>query len=133
MCSISGGYISINSRIYLGGGLKFVFKFKLVIPEIGRHVLAESEGSQLSFPAPRRVYIFFQVCWEAPEIIWWWCKLLFMSNPTAVKVGLNELKLSWGCDNTILMIKRHLTLPNHANQTKPNKTRFRVTFAPFSS
>ena len=23
-----------------------------------------------------------------------------MSNPTEVKVGLVELKLSWGCDNT---------------------------------
>ena len=42
-----------------GEGLKFVFKFRLVIPEIGGHALAE--GSRLSVPAPRRVQIFFQV------------------------------------------------------------------------
>ena len=29
--------------------------------------------------------------------------------------------------------RKHLTLPNHANQTKPNQTRFRVTFPPYSS
>ena len=49
-----------------GGGLKFVFKVELIIPEIWGHVLAE--GSQLSVPAPRRVQIFFQV-WKKVSIL----------------------------------------------------------------
>ena len=46
------------------GGLKFVFMFKLIILEIGGHMLAE--GSHLSVPAPRRVQIFFQVSITGP-------------------------------------------------------------------
>ena len=53
-------------------GLKFVFKFKLMIPEIGGHMLAEE--SRLSVPAPRRIQIFFQVCSSAPA-----CHILILS------------------------------------------------------
>ena len=41
-----------------------IFMFKLIILEIGGHMLAE--GSHLSVPAPRRVQIFFQVSVTGP-------------------------------------------------------------------
>ena len=59
MCSIFRG-IDQSKNLCEGEGLKFVFKFKSMIPEIGGHALAEE--SQLSVPAPRRVQIFFEVC-----------------------------------------------------------------------
>ena len=60
MCIIFKGHRSIQELMQGGRGLKFVFKFKLIIPEIGVHALAE--GSRLSVSAPRRVEIFLQVC-----------------------------------------------------------------------
>ena len=60
---------------------------------------------------------------------------LYCANPfsckTQLKLGQFELrlKLSWGCDNTILMIYNDLgyptkkTIPTKPNQTKPNQTR----------
>ena len=62
ICDISGG---IDQFKNYGGDLKFVFKFKLMIHEIGGHTLAE--GSRISVPAPRRVQIFLQVCPEVPK------------------------------------------------------------------
>ena len=72
---------------------------------------------------------------QVPEIIWWWwCKPIFVSNPTEVKVGLVRLELSWGCDNIIQMLEiTSILKPCQANQTKPakpNKAKFKVTFAP---
>ena len=54
MCSIFRGYRQFQE--FMGVGLKFGFKFELMIPEIGSHALAE--GSRLTVPAPRRVQIF---------------------------------------------------------------------------
>ena len=66
MCRIFRGYRS--SQVFMwGGGLIFVFKLKLFIPEIGGYALAE--GSHLSVPAPRRAQIFFQV-WTPHTKIW---------------------------------------------------------------
>ena len=56
MCSILDQFKNLCE----GVGVKFVFKFESIIPEIEGHALAE--GSRLSVPAPRRVQIFFQVC-----------------------------------------------------------------------
>ena len=60
MCSIFRGYRQFQE--FMGVGLKFGFKFELMIPEIGSHALAE--GSRLTVPAPRRVQIF---CRSAPS------------------------------------------------------------------
>ena len=54
MCSIFRGYRQFQE--FMGVGLKFGFKFELMIPEISSHALAE--GSRLTVPAPRRVQIF---------------------------------------------------------------------------
>ena len=54
MCSNFRGYRPILE--FLGVGLKFGLKFKLIIPEIGTHTLAE--GSGLTVPTPRRVQTF---------------------------------------------------------------------------
>ena len=59
MCSFFRGIDQFNN-LCEGDGVKFVFKFESMIPEIAGHALAE--GSRLSVPAPRRVQIFFQVC-----------------------------------------------------------------------
>ena len=66
MCSIFWG-IDQFKNLCKGEGLKYVFKFKSMIPEIGGHLPAE--GSGLSVPAPRRVQIFFQVCLYYPTDI----------------------------------------------------------------
>ena len=60
LCAELLGGIDQFKNLFGGVGIKFVFKFKLIIPEIGGNTLAE--GSRLSVPAPRRVQIFFQVC-----------------------------------------------------------------------
>ena len=66
LCAVFLGGIDQFKNLCEGEDLKFVFKFKLMIPKIGGHALAE--GFRLSFPAPRRVKIFFQVCpyWPLP-------------------------------------------------------------------
>ena len=64
LCAVFSGCIDQFKNLCKGEGLKFVFKFKSMIPEIGGHLPAE--GSGLSVPAPRRVQIFFQVCCEVP-------------------------------------------------------------------
>ena len=75
ICSIFRGYRSIQEFMWKGG-LKFVCKFELIIPEIGGHMLAE--GSRLSVPAPRRVQIFFHVCLPPPlHLIQWHLYLEF--------------------------------------------------------
>ena len=66
----------------MGGDLKFVFKFKLMIPEIGGHALAE--GSRLSVPAPRKVQIFLQVCYSAPA-----CIVVILNNYRDTSMGVD--------------------------------------------
>ena len=88
LCAVSLGGIDQFKNL-CGRGLKFVFKFELIILKIGGHVLAE--GSWLSVPAPRRVQIFFQV----------WCEgggcynifiLLLFSCFGAIRSFLNNKK-----------------------------------------
>ena len=62
MCSIFRGYRQFQK--FMGVGLKFGFKFELMIPEIGSHALAE--GSRLTVPAPRRVQIFCRSVGDPP-------------------------------------------------------------------
>ena len=62
MCSIFRGYRQFQE--FMGVGLKFGFKFELMIPEIGSHALAE--GSRLTVPAPRRIQIF---CRSAGQLL----------------------------------------------------------------
>ena len=66
-------------------GLKFRFKFKLMIPEIGIHALAE--GSRLTVPAPRRVQIF---CRSG-------------SANTQMRMKINSLSHFDSCDPTLLI------------------------------
>ena len=65
MCAVFFWGIDLLKNSIWGGGLKFVFKFKIIIPKIGGHMLAE--GSRLSVPAPRRIQIFFQACLQLSQ------------------------------------------------------------------
>ena len=62
---------------------------------------------------------------EEPELILWY-KPIFVANPTELGKVMFRLELSWGYDNTLLLIKSNIlqTIPSQPNQTKPNSDVF---------
>ena len=65
MCRIFREYRLIQ-EFMREGGLKLVFKFELIIPEIGGHTLAEGSWLRLSVPAPRSVQLFSRSALSTP-------------------------------------------------------------------
>ena len=82
LCAVFLGGIDQFENLCEGEGLKFVFKFRLMIHEIGGHAL--TEGFRLSVPDPSRVQIFF--------LIWWtYCQNLFWSHLRYINLYINML------------------------------------------